>query len=219
MAAFRKYPLATVVRSRSTSCNQSLSSFCSHEAYGTGNPAFLRFRISLGTLCFRALAGNEHHGEAGQRRQRERRHAGTAVVAAEEVRLRRATAMRRRGTITEVLLEHRAADAPVMPAMFELPPLPLEAVEGREPALRVRHAITNTNYYVQVFAPHRYEPNGSGGRIRPEAHPLRRAIPKGSRDLHWVNISRLAGVPLTGLTRKILRRLHVMENPRMNVLE
>src|ERR1035437_6289688 len=127
--------------------------------------------------------------------------------------------LRKRGTITEVLLEHRAADAPVMPAMFELPPLPLEAVEGREPALRVRHAITNTNYYVQVFAPHRYEPNGSGGRIRPEAHPLRRAIPKGSRDLHWVNISRLAGVPLTGLTRKILRRLHVMENPRMNVLE
>ncbi|HEX9198450.1 MAG TPA: A/G-specific adenine glycosylase [Acidobacteriaceae bacterium] len=131
--------------------------------------------------------------------------------------------LRKRGTITEVLLEHRAADASLMPAMFELPPLPMEAVEGREPALRVRHAITNTNYYVQVFAPHRHEPGGAadgpGERVRPEAHPLRRAIPKGSRDLHWVNISRLAGVPITGLTRKILRRLHVMENPRMNLLD
>jgi len=36
--------------------------------------------------------------------------------------------------------------------MLELPPLPLEAVEGREPVLRLRHAITNTNYYVQIFA-------------------------------------------------------------------
>ena len=127
--------------------------------------------------------------------------------------------LRKRGTITEVLLEHRAADASLMPAMFELPPLPMEAVEGREPALRVRHSITNTNYYVQVFAPRRYEPKGSGGRLRSEAHSLRRAIPKGSHDLHWVNISRLAGVPITGLTRKILQRLHVMENPRISLLE
>lgn len=126
--------------------------------------------------------------------------------------------LRKRGMITEVLLEHRAANASLMPAMFELPALPMEAVEGREPALRVRHAITNTNYYVQVFAPRRNEPNGSGGRLRSEAHPLRRAIPKNSRDLHWVNIARLAGVPITGLTRKILQRLHVMENPRINVL-
>jgi len=36
--------------------------------------------------------------------------------------------------------------------MLELPPLPLEMIAGREPVLRLRHAITNTNYYVQVFA-------------------------------------------------------------------
>jgi A/G-specific adenine glycosylase len=39
-----------------------------------------------------------------------------------------------------------------MPKMLELPPLPLEAIAAREPVLRLRHAITNTNYYVQIFA-------------------------------------------------------------------
>ena len=127
--------------------------------------------------------------------------------------------LRKRGSITEVLLEHRAAKASVMPGMYELPPLPLEAVEGREPVLRVRHAITNTNYYVQVFAPRRNDPKTSGSRERQEAPSLRRALPKGARGLLWVNVSRLPGVPITGLTRKILQRLHVMENPRISLLE
>jgi len=61
-------------------------------------------------------------------------------------------ALRKCGTITEVLLERRARDASLMPGMMELPPLPLDAVTGREPVLRVRHAITNTNYYAQIFA-------------------------------------------------------------------
>jgi A/G-specific adenine glycosylase len=61
-------------------------------------------------------------------------------------------ALRKRGTATEVLLMRRAANAAIMPKMLELPPLPLEAVEGREPVLRLRHSITNTNFYVQIFA-------------------------------------------------------------------
>jgi A/G-specific adenine glycosylase len=60
--------------------------------------------------------------------------------------------MRKRGTTTEVLLERRASNAALMPSMLELPPLPLAAVQGREPVLRLRHSITNTNYYVQIFA-------------------------------------------------------------------
>ena len=59
---------------------------------------------------------------------------------------------RKRGVRTEVLLERRAAESTLMPGMLELPPLPLEAVAGREPALRLRHSITNTNYYVEVYA-------------------------------------------------------------------
>jgi A/G-specific adenine glycosylase len=60
--------------------------------------------------------------------------------------------LRKRGTATEVLLMRRPTNAPLMPRMLELPPLPTEAVEGREPVLRLRHSITNTNYYVQIFA-------------------------------------------------------------------
>jgi A/G-specific adenine glycosylase len=107
--------------------------------------------------------------------------------------------LRKRGTSTEVLLELRADDASLMPGMYELPPLPLDAVQGREPLLRLRHAITNTNYYVQVFAAHGPEDSG-----------LRRAVPASNSDLHWVLTSRLGTLPLTGLTRKALQRLDVM---------
>jgi len=107
--------------------------------------------------------------------------------------------IRKRGTITEVLLELRADDASLMPGMYELPPLPLDAVQGREPLLRLRHAITNTNYYVQIFAAHGPEDSG-----------LRRAVPAAKSDLHWELTSRLASLPLTGLTRKALQRLDVM---------
>jgi A/G-specific adenine glycosylase len=121
--------------------------------------------------------------------------------------------LRKRGPGTEVLLSLRSAKVSIMPAMFELPSLPLDIVEGREPVLRVRHAITNTNYYVQVFSSRRHE------GPRQEGEPLRRAIAKGEGELHWASVARLAGLPLTGLTRKILQRLHVMANPRIHLLE
>ena len=122
--------------------------------------------------------------------------------------------IRKRGTTTEVLLERRSIDAKLMPGMYELPPLPLEMADGREPVLRVRHAITNTNYYVQVFAPRRHEP-GSGR----SANVLRKAVQKESGTLRWVPVGRLPGVPLTGLARKILQRLHVMEGAKIALLE
>jgi A/G-specific adenine glycosylase len=127
--------------------------------------------------------------------------------------------LRKQGTATEILLSLRPADASIMPAMFELPPLPLEVVEGREPALRVRHSITNTNYYVQVFAPHRNEAAGMAKRPRGPVPALRGKVPKGSGELHWVNVQRLPGMPMTGLARKVLQRLKVMDTVRMNVLE
>jgi A/G-specific adenine glycosylase len=153
--------------------------------------------------------------------------------------------MRKRGAATEVLLERRPDDASLMPAMYELPPLPLDAVVGREPVLRVRHSITNTNYYVQVFAPGKEpgrqpspapEPTGSEPapspsngaqpptrpgrrRSRSEVQALRRAIPANPQDLQWVRIQRLATLPLTGLARKILQRLKVMDHPSLSLLE
>jgi A/G-specific adenine glycosylase len=137
-------------------------------------------------------------------------------------------ALRKRGTVTEVLLERRASDASLMPNMLELPPLPLEAVVGREPVLRVRHAITNTNYYVQVFA--EGAPGvelvsasddeelfvGSTDRAS-AADSLLHEIPAAKDDVEWAATSRLNQLPLTGLTRKVLQRLHVMAMPSMRL--
>lgn len=108
--------------------------------------------------------------------------------------------LRKRGTLTEVLLERRANSASLMPGMYELPPLPQDAVEGREPLMRLRHSITNTNYYVQIFAPR-----------GPQDQALRRALPAAKNDLFWLRTNRLPQQPLTGLTRKVLQRLDVME--------
>jgi A/G-specific adenine glycosylase len=99
-----------------------------------------------------------------------------------------------------------------MPAMYELPPLPLDAVEGLEPALRIRHSITNTNYYVQVFSSRRSASGSAGKRNGAAAQALRSALPADSGDLHWTRTTSLAGLPLTGLTRKILMRLKIMTN-------
>ncbi|HUZ94512.1 MAG TPA: A/G-specific adenine glycosylase [Edaphobacter sp.] len=107
--------------------------------------------------------------------------------------------LRKSGTATEVLLEQRSPEASLMPGMYELPPLPQDALEGREPILRLRHSITNTNYYVQVYAAR-----------GPQDRGLRRAVPAAKGDLHWTRTNKLSSVPLTGLARKVLQRLDVM---------
>lgn len=111
--------------------------------------------------------------------------------------------IRKHSVTTQVLLAKRPAEASLMPGMYELPPLPLDVVGNelshREPLLRVRHAITNTNYYARIYAP-----------LGPGDRTLRKAIPLAKADLHWVNTSALGGVPLTGLARKVLQRLDVM---------
>jgi len=111
--------------------------------------------------------------------------------------------LRKRGVTTQVLLAKRPAEARLMPGMYELPPLPLDAADDvmveREPVLRVRHAITNTNYYVRV-----YSPRGPGDTT------LRQAVPLAKEDLHWIRTTRLGTLPLTGLARKVLQRLDVM---------
>jgi A/G-specific adenine glycosylase len=114
--------------------------------------------------------------------------------------------LRKRGTVTEVLMRHRDADASLMPGMMELPSLPEEVVVGREPMLRVRHSITNTNYYVQVFAAR-----------SPRDRGMRRALAGTEGTLEWVRTSRLGAQPITGLARKILQRLDVMEIRRPEI--
>jgi len=108
-------------------------------------------------------------------------------------------ATRKRGITTEVLLERRDPLASLMPGMLELPPLPIDAVAGREPLLRLRHAITNTNYYVEIYAQ---------GDSRDRT--LRKAIPAAAASLSWQPVPQLGSLPLTGLTRKVLFRVDLM---------
>ncbi|MFP5232608.1 MAG: A/G-specific adenine glycosylase [Acidobacteriota bacterium] len=119
-------------------------------------------------------------------------------------------ALRKRGVVTEVLLERRPMDAGLLPGMAELPPLPLHAVHGREPILRLRHAITNTNYYVQVFS----EGVKLGGHS-PASLLARVLATPGERS--WVATSHLGQQPLTGVTRKTLQRLNLMSVPKVAI--
>lgn len=78
-----------------------------------------------------------------------------------------------------VMLVQRDAGAGLMAAMWELPPA---AAKSTSPLLQVRHSITTTDYKVSV-----YPGRGRGG--------------------DWVPIAKVAELPLTGLARKVLRRL------------
>ncbi len=111
-------------------------------------------------------------------------------------------ATRKRGTTTDVLLEKRDPHASLMAGMYELPPLPTDAVAGREPLLRLRHSITNTNYYVQIYA-------RDSAREGPLDSSLLKALPASADALSWHPIPRLPSLPLTGLARKVLRRLNL----------
>ena len=106
--------------------------------------------------------------------------------------------LRERSGVTEVLLERRDNHASLMPGMLELPPLPVDAVAELEPVLRVRHSITNTNYYVEIYAQHSRE------------RRLRKAVVASDQDLDWYPVNRLNGLPITGLARKVLTRLDLM---------
>ena len=100
-----------------------------------------------------------------------------------------AYALATRAAGTEVLLRQRAGHASLMAGMWELPEL--DAVpEGEQPVLRLKHAITVTNYTVSVFQPS-------------EAEALR--LPGTA----WQPVADLPRLALTGLARKVLRRLGV----------
>jgi A/G-specific adenine glycosylase len=84
-----------------------------------------------------------------------------------------------------VLLAQRAATDSLMPAMWELPQV--TSPESAEELFSLRHSITVTNYTVRVVA---------------AAESL-----SGT----WVKNSRLRTLPLTGLTKKILRRAGIIQ--------
>jgi len=98
-----------------------------------------------------------------------------------------------------VLLVKRPASVSLMPGMWELPEI--VTPNGEHPvSFTVRHSITVTDYVVRVtFGPAMQ--NGISHfspKRRETGHP------------RWVTPARLKSLPLTGLTRKILRRANII---------
>jgi A/G-specific adenine glycosylase len=116
---------------------------------------------------------------------------GAGIVPTQAPRKRKAVnyALVRQGDST--LLARRAADSSLMAGMWELPGLDPDLVNGDEPLLRVRHSITDTDYRVAVYS----------------AHPDKFAHV--AAESRWFTRRQRERLPLTGLTRKILRRLEL----------
>jgi A/G-specific adenine glycosylase len=74
-----------------------------------------------------------------------------------------------------------------MPGMWEFPQS--HEKPRREPLIEVKHSITTTDWDVRVFSRH---------QVRRTAR------------MQWVRIGEVSNLPLTGLTRKVLRRLKVL---------
>jgi A/G-specific adenine glycosylase len=95
--------------------------------------------------------------------------------------------LRGTGARQQVRLVQRAEDASLLAGMWELPGYEAKAAES--PEFTVRHAITVTNHVVDVY--------------------MRSGAMRGLEG-EWVPASELSQRALTGLTRKVLRRLGCM---------
>ena len=105
--------------------------------------------------------------------------------------------VRRNGQMRrEVLLEQRPASLTVMPGLWELPMLPEAAVPEKDLLLTVRHAIMQVNYRV---------------RIRKVSEDEIDAMTGADGERRWVPLGEASGMALTGLARKVLGRLHLLD--------
>ena len=114
----------------------------------------------------------------------------------ERKRVRQWLALVERGE--KVLLAQRTAQAKKMAGMWELPELSATLAEKiasqEKPLALLRHSITDTNYEVRV--------------VSAAARDLPVELRRGGR---WVPREELNGLALTGLARKVLRKLGRME--------
>jgi A/G-specific adenine glycosylase len=97
---------------------------------------------------------------------------------------------------SEILLEQRPAAQTVMPGLWELPMLRSAEVPEAALVLTARHAIMQVNYDVRV--------RSATGRT---VNAL--AVEGGER--RWVPLAEAEALPLTGLARKILTRMKLLD--------
>jgi len=103
----------------------------------------------------------------------------------------------------EVLLECRSASQTVMPGLWELPALKETDVPEEELRMTLRHAIMQVNYYVRI-------------RTVFEDDVESMTVPAGLR--RWVPLHDAAAMALTGLTRKVLSRAHLLTAPPLDAI-
>jgi A/G-specific adenine glycosylase len=98
----------------------------------------------------------------------------------------------------EVLLERRPIELTVMPGMWELPALREGTTPHGELLMTVRHAIMQVNYYVRV--------------CRVSEKTVETLTAEGG-ERRWIPLAEAAQMALTGLTRKVLARAHLLPAP------
>ncbi len=103
----------------------------------------------------------------------------------------------------EVLLEQRSSAQTVMPLMWELPVLRDSAVPEKDLRMTVRHSIMQVNYYVRV-------------RTVFEDDIDAMTVAGGARC--WVPLGQAAKMALTGLTRKVLSRAHLLPTAALDAI-
>jgi A/G-specific adenine glycosylase len=103
----------------------------------------------------------------------------------------------------EVLLEQRPTSQSVMPGLWELPLLREVAVPAGDLRMTVRHAIMQVNYYVRI-------------RTVFEDDVELLTVEGGKR--RWVPLKKAAGMALTGLTRKVLKRAHLLPTASIDAI-
>ena len=104
----------------------------------------------------------------------------------------------------EVLLEQRPAQLTVMPGMWELPTLVRTDVPEKDLRMTLRHAIMQVNYYVSI-------------RTVFEDDVDLLTVPSGG-ERRWVPLGETAAMALTGLTRKVLTRAHLLPTAPLDTI-
>jgi len=107
------------------------------------------------------------------------------ITAKKEIRQKKEIHYQLNRLAGSIFLIRRPPSASLMPGFWELPQL--ETPNGNQELFTVRHSITVTDYTVHV---------SEGSEKRDSGR--------------WITRSKLATLPLTGLTRKILRRAEII---------
>src|SRR5271165_299423 len=163
--------------------------------------------LPRGPLCLQCpvvelCATRGEHFVGARKKMRSQKAAYAFLLRITEPQARRISAngRARGGPIAQkpelaVLLEQRPAGASLMASMWELPEIDGTNADAARRLLDVRHSITVTNYYVTVY--------GYGADAESD-------LPRSERTRRWVEARELAELPLTGLARKVLKRLKTL---------